>query len=113
MAGLCTASRRERSCAPSSGWASPPAPTALTIVALPLFDDERPGTLSISTQADEWHQASLINWLRREVAQTVGVHLARTADQSAFGLGARAPGEARSSLSGTHSAVVPHGRGAV
>ena len=26
-----------------------------TIVALPLFEDERPGSLSISTQADEWH----------------------------------------------------------
>jgi hypothetical protein len=86
--------------------------SALTVVALPLFDDERPGTLSISTQVDAWHQASLINWLPREVAQTVGVHLARTADQSAAGSAARVSGEARSSRSGTHSAVVPHGRGA-
>jgi UDP-GlcNAc:undecaprenyl-phosphate GlcNAc-1-phosphate transferase len=94
-------------------WVGEPAGApALTIVALPLFDDERPGSLSISTQADEGHQASLINWLRREVAQTVGVHLARTADQSVFGPGARAAGEARSSRSRTHSAVVPHGRGA-
>jgi hypothetical protein len=58
---------------------------ARTIVALPLFDDERPGSLRISTQADESHQASLTNWLRREVAQTVGLHLARTADLSPAG----------------------------
>jgi hypothetical protein len=95
-------------------WEGEPAGApALTIVALPLFEDERPGSLSISTQADEWHQASLINWLGREVAQTVGVHLARTADQSAFSVGARAFGEARSSRSGTQSLVVPPGRAAV
>jgi len=95
-------------------WVGVPAGApALTILALPLFEDERPGSLSISTQADEWHQASLINWLGREVAQTVGVHLARTADPSAFGLGTRAFGKARSSLAGTHSAVVPHGGGAL
>jgi UDP-GlcNAc:undecaprenyl-phosphate GlcNAc-1-phosphate transferase len=94
-------------------WVGVPAGApALTILALPLFEDERPGSLSISTQADEWHQASLINWLGREVAQTVGVHLARTADRSAFGLGARAFGQARPSLAGTHSAVVPNGGGA-
>jgi UDP-GlcNAc:undecaprenyl-phosphate/decaprenyl-phosphate GlcNAc-1-phosphate transferase len=93
-------------------WVGQPAGgPALTIVALPLFDDERPGSLSISTQADDWHQASLINWLRREVAQTVGVHLARTADQSAFESGAHPFGEAISSRSGTYSVVVPHGRG--
>jgi UDP-GlcNAc:undecaprenyl-phosphate/decaprenyl-phosphate GlcNAc-1-phosphate transferase len=78
---------------------------ALTIVALSLFDDERPGSLSISTRADESHHASLVNWLRCEVAQTVGVHLARTADQSAFALGARPFGETRSA---THPAVVQH-----
>ena len=44
---------------------------------------------------------------RREVAQTVGVHLARTAGQSAFGLGARTFSEAQLSRSGTHSAVRP------
>jgi UDP-GlcNAc:undecaprenyl-phosphate GlcNAc-1-phosphate transferase len=94
-------------------WAAEHAGSApLTIVALPLFDDERPGTLSISTHVDGWHQASLMNWLPREVAQTVGVHLVRTADPSALGLAARPSGEARSLRSGTHSAVVPHGRGA-
>jgi UDP-GlcNAc:undecaprenyl-phosphate/decaprenyl-phosphate GlcNAc-1-phosphate transferase len=94
-------------------WAIEPAGSPLlTIVALPLFDDERPGILSISTQVDAWHQASLLNWLPREVVQTVGVHLARTADRSTVELGARVSGDARSSLSGTHSAVVPHGRGA-
>ena len=95
-------------------WRGEPSPawTPLTIVALPLFEDRRPGTLSISSQADEWHQASLIGWLGPEVARTVGVHLARTADHSASGLGARASGEA-TSPSGTQSEFVPEGRRSV
>jgi hypothetical protein len=96
-------------------WEGEPGPawTPLTIVALPLFEDQRPGTLSISSQADEWHQASLIGWLGREVARTVGVHLARIADQSARGRGARASADAPSSLSPRQSEFVQDGRPAV
>jgi UDP-GlcNAc:undecaprenyl-phosphate GlcNAc-1-phosphate transferase len=74
--------------------------TPLTVVALPLFEDQRPGTLSLSLQADEWHQASLISWLGPEVARTVGVQLERTADHSARGRGARTRGEGLLPLSG-------------
>ena len=85
---------------PNAAW------TPLTVVALPLFEDQRPGTLSISSQADEWHQASLIGWLGREVARTVGMHLVRTADHSALD-------EAPSPIPGPQSEFVPDGPGAV
>ena len=65
-------------------WLGPAAtePRPFTTLAVPLLEASEPGTLSISAEADDRHQAVLINWLGREVARAISVNLARTADRS-------------------------------
>lgn len=65
-------------------WTDQPASaaTALTTLNCPLFDDDPHGALRISVPADERHIVALIGWLDTEVAQTIGLHLARVAGSS-------------------------------
>ena len=58
------------------------APRRLTTLVVPLFEGNEPGTLSISAEPDDRHQAALINWLGREIVHAISVNLARTADRS-------------------------------
>jgi hypothetical protein len=55
------------------------APIVKRLITLdvPLTIGGDAGTLSISAEADDRHQASLINWLGREVAEAIGTSLGR------------------------------------
>jgi UDP-GlcNAc:undecaprenyl-phosphate GlcNAc-1-phosphate transferase len=60
-------------------WMAKEAPNVKRLITLdvPLTIGGDAGTLSISAEADDRHQASLINWLGREVAEAIGTSLGR------------------------------------
>lgn len=59
-------------------WVQQAVPTVTTVV-LPLFSDGRAGTLSVRAPVDGAEHMAIVNWISRDVAESVGRHLARVA----------------------------------